>query len=346
MTKMKSLLTFTSYLGDTFLSSAVARKIEKETGSTVLIPTLSNEMANIASKYWGATTICGSAYSKLIKEGSLFNKKARLITTRENGKWKYRYEVDPKYREKLEELCLTILADERWDTVYTLHNTFPHALLGYMALKQGINVRGYCLNEGNELLLSIDGKYLDCIFWTEDYIGDRISKFATGKPLQKEDFYCSVPKIDIVVPRTVTLFPGTRSRKFNAENWDLDIEFFTERGYKVKVATYKDEPHFIETTDFIEVNYESVEEMIHLINSSELIVCNDSIAFHLAWYYGKKAIVKEKAGFNKEWQPQWVRYNNYDFYFIPPSEYFPEEYFHILGKAMSQLEILSRNLQK
>jgi hypothetical protein len=336
---VNDILTFTPYLGDTFLSSAVARKIAKVNGDNPYLLALNQEMAGIIVADWMGSSHLGHPYDKFIKEGSLWNEdKVNITSKRENGKWYYNYQPDYEYEMKMKKLCSEILDVFEGDTIYTLHNTYPHALLGSMASERFISVRGYYLSKVGNLFVSTPNGSDHADIWTDEFIGDRICRFATGRGLDKEDFEVTHGPSPLE-DNTVTLFPSTRSKSLNAGHWDLDVQLLKEMGYKVRVAVHRSESHDKKLFDdplVSQVEFTDIAGLVHLITSSEFIVANDSIAYHLAWHYGTRAVVKMKGGFQREWQPRWVR-DNPSYQFIPATQYFQEEYAHIFKQKVMGL---------
>lgn len=331
-----NLLTFTPYLGDTFLSSAVARKIETVTGDKPNLVSLNQEMAEIIVGSWEGSCAFSPQLSSFIKEGSLWSNQAEMKSSRRNGKWVYSYKPKREYENYIHKLASEIMKDFKGDTIYTLHNTYPHAVLGRKARQMGIKVRGYFLSADNTLYVETPNGVQLAEIWTNEFIGDRISRYATGRPLSKEDFRCIYSESPLD-KNTVTLFPSTRSKTLNAGHWDIDYMYLKELGFDVRVATHvSEDSKYNELPLVSQVQFTDTRELVSLITSSEFIICNDSIPFHLAWHYGIKAVVKMKGGFNKEWQPRWTR-NNPNYQFIPPSNYFKEEYLYLLEKSVGPL---------
>lgn len=336
MSMNSNLLTFTPYLGDTFLSSAVARKIQKVNGDKPNLVALNLEMTEIIVGAWNGSCAFSPHHSEFIKEGSLWSNKAEMVSYRNNGKWKYKYFPKPEYKEHIESLCRRILNDFKGEVIYTLHNTYPHAVLGTMARNYGYEVRGYFLSSDNTLYVETPNGIELAEIWTDEFIGDRLSRYATGRELSQKDFSCIYFRRS-VKENTVTLFPSTRSNTLNAGHWETDYMYLKELGYNVRVAYHANDQQKVPNIPLVsQVQFTDIRGLVDLITSSEFIVCNDSIAFHLAWYYGVKAMVKMKGGFNREWQPRWVR-NNPDYKFIPPSNYFKEEYLHLIKQPLLEL---------
>jgi hypothetical protein len=333
---MASLLTFTPYLGDTFVASAVARKIEKLTHNDVYLAGMTKEMGDIILNDWGSKYISSEPLSKLMKLGSLFGE-AQVEKKRVNGKWICSYNPSFEYSLLISDLVNEVLDSLpvfNIDTLYVLHNTYPHAVLGRIAKERGFSVYGYYLEENNVLMRATPSGWGVAEMWNSDFIGDRISKLATGRRLSRDDFYIK-HNPQFRIGNVVTLFPTTRGNLPNVANWDLDILLLKEMGYEVRVAWHEKED-YEPPKGISKCPFTTVKEMVNLIAQSDFIVCNDSVSFHIAWHYGVPAIVKMKSGFNREWHPTWVQYNT-KYKFLPPTKMYEEEYTQEFLKAVNTI---------
>jgi hypothetical protein len=341
------LLTFTPYIGDTFVATALARKIYKLSGQEVAVAQIGDE--NVFTSYFADDTMLATysgPYTEFLKEGSTFSPEAPLSKLFFKGQFNYFYSETTEYKAKIESLVAEVLQGFTKDEViHTFHYTYPHAALGREALRRGLTVRGYVLDEGNNLMMiNHRGEKVNAVIWTDDFIGTRLARQFLGTDLTIDDFKVNLSPSHIVENK-VTILPATRGGGLpSVGHWTLDAEYLVREGYNVEVAWHSQEE--LDMSPFMAAGanvslFSSMEAFLFHITSSEFIICNDSSAFHLAWYFGVPAIVKLKGGFNYEWTPEWVAERN-DYLFFPPTMMYEEEYLKTLSHMVKDLRFSIR----
>jgi hypothetical protein len=346
-------LTFTPYIGDTFLATALARKINEVTLRDVAI-------VQIDAEHHYAHHFCreedrifihlGGALGELISVGKNFSPEAPLHKIYYKGQFNYFYaslmeHLD--YLAMIEDITNRAITHLNPDGVlYSFHYTFPHAFFAREAKRKGIEVRGYILDDAYNLkMINHRGEMVDAVIWTDEFIGQRLCREFLGCDLTAEDFDINITPIPFVHPTKVTLFPGTRGSGLpTAGHWVQDVEYLRRQGYDVVMATMESDD--IDTAPFVAAGarldgFSSIKEMIAHITTSQFIVCNDSSAFHFAWYFGVPAIVKQKGGFNDEWIPEWIR-EDPCYPLMPPVMMYEEEYTYLLDYGVNEIRSVRR----
>ena len=338
---MDSLLFFNPYYGDTILASALANKFSKHfKDELVVIASITDEMSEFARDL-GAEAVSYKKLGDMVEEGS---KMSVPLTKHYKGGTDlfYLYDCDRAVEKRIEALCEEIVKDAlelSLKKFYILHYSYAYAKLAQVALKHGLEVYGYCIDELNRLYFVKGDTDLELTsIWNRDYIGDRLSRLVTGENLNREDFANLGGNLN---RNGVRLFPTTRSYATNAENWHVDIAVLEhmDQPYHVYCRNTEKQPDFVYGLAPNKSNtFKTITDMIHLIQSSEFIICYDSASFHLAWLTGTPAIVKLKGGFNEEWVPRWLK-NSVDYYFIPSNQMYEEEYLAYLTEGLNQLGV-------
>lgn len=351
MDSTRNVIFFTPYIGDTMVSCAFARRLYRLTHKETCVAQIGEEHVyteNFTSEAPMLLTMYGGEIGELMELGKGFSPEAQLQKIYYGGRFQYYYTPGDDYLLRLEALVGKIL-DKLFPhktTFYILHYTHAYAYFAKEALKRGHEVRGYILDAGWSLkMINHKGIAMDADIWTDEFIGQRLARLFLGCDLTIQDFYVCHGPTDYIKPNRVTLFPGTRGNGLpSIGHWEEDIEYLTRQGYDVAVAYYDKEDGHIADYLLREIgnvlSFPNMSEMIKIITESEFIICNDSSSFHLAWYYGVPAIVKQKGGFNYEWTPEWVQAPAYQF--LPPVMMYEEEYNLKLHKATEGIRTVLR----
>lgn len=350
MTK-QGVVFFTPHIGDTILATGLAQKFSRDFGKPVSVAAMTEDVMDFAVGKLGGTVWTSPETASILRQGKDLSA-IPLHKEYNAGNRKYLFYVkdNRKLVQEIEALLLE-LAEHGYDELFILHYSYPLALLGTLAKRNGFAVKGYSLDE-DLVYLNFESDHVlgPAKIWSEDYIGDRLAKWITGTSLDRQaDF----PYLQSNGKRTgtATVFPTTRSLAANAGNWARDIEVLQSEGVPVRLMWHNSEDppeelvgrKFDYSVPSTVLGSHGLEFMLETVASSKFIVCYDSAAFHLAWLTNTPAIVKLKGGFNREWVPTWLTEEElyyYEYFFIPATPMYEEEYEVKLRKGLRYIGVI------